>query len=59
MHNVNRVSNSCKIGLIGYVLFVCLFVCFYFFYFCDLSYLGLSFMQNLCKRVIFLEILHT
>ena len=45
--NVNRVSNSCKIGLKEYDVFV------------DLTYLKLFFMQNLCKSVIFLEILRT
>ena len=47
VRNVNRVSNSCKIGLKGNDFFG------------DLTYLGLFFMQNLCKRVIFLEILRT
>ena len=42
MRNVNRVSNSCKIGLKGYD---CLG---------DLTYLGLFFMQNfLCKGCFF------
>ena len=39
MRNVNRVSNSCKIGPKGYDFVG------------DLMYLGLFFMQNLCKRV--------
>ena len=42
--NVNRVSNSCKIGLKG---------CDFFW---DLFILGLFFIQNLRKRVWFLEI---
>ena len=50
MRYLNRVSNLCKIGLKGYD-----------FFFGDLTYLGLFFMQNLCKtkRVIFLEILRS
>ena len=30
-----------------------------FFFFWDLAYLGLFFIQNVCKRVWFLEILRT
>ena len=48
MYNMNRVSNSCKIGQKGYDFWG------------DRIYLGLFFMQNLCKRVFFFfEILHT
>ena len=38
MRNMNMVSNSGKIGSKG-------------MFFGDLTYLGLFFMQNLCKRV--------
>ena len=47
VHNVNRVSNSCKTGLKGYDFKE------------DLMYLGLFFIQNLCKRLCFFEILCT
>ena len=40
MRNVNRVSNSCKIGLKGYDLGG------------DLTYLGLFFVQNVYKRCV-------
>ena len=47
VHNVNRVSNSCKTGLKGYDFKE------------DLMYLVLFFIQNLCKRLCFFEILCT
>ena len=47
VRNVNRVSNLCKTGLKGYDFKE------------DLMYLGLFFIQNLCKRLCFFEILCT
>ena len=45
--NVDRVSNSCKIGLKGGDFFG------------DFTHLRLFFMQSLCKSVIFLDIVRT